>query len=686
MRGITPSITPSLDPSLAQPGIGSIDFAAILRVDPWAPRDTRPAFGAPEPAEPAYPGHSRAVDPAETIIGTAGAGEPIAMPSSRHVITAMHAATITALAITDDGTVAATTDAMRSARLWPTLDGTREPVVLTMRPPATLAITRTRGDDADLVIAGLDDAGQLELVRTTAAGETVRRTFVETGRPLVAIQATPHGILALRDDRAIVAVTLDGAALGTLVADPGEHITSIAVRRDRVLAMFETGEEVRGRWIDMTGGLRWAARTVALPIGPRPVALSPDGTRLAGVARNGKSVPIVELATGRVIVRPYKETFADPKLRAVGFLANDVLAIASSGERITWWGRASTEEDFALATGESRVGDKRLIGDSSGVLALTGSVDETVYFLGYRMGSIDALLPSGAGLLATDTRSIVQLDTSLHTRAVHELPTEEATRSWHGVVLVDRTHVLAHSYARGGSGLYMVDLATQKATLVERSASALGYEPSTRLLAFQTATSIELAVFDPRTGTFGESTALPVELRSNPRAKLLDPSKARGNVLAFASNTRPDVIHLTLVKSFDPKRDVPIELGASRDVRVDESFWDTNGDPLSVLDRLLPPQTRIASNDRALTAELHDQRITLRDKAGTEKWTVPSAGATGVVWTPDGTLLAYGPGLARLDLQSGALVDRQCGWRFGRWTMQPGGFGGTSLCEAPEHF
>lgn len=680
-----PSIESPIESPLGPPGITNIDFAALMRVDPWAPRDTGPGFGAPEPADPdgADPGRVT-VEPAQTIVGAAGGvAEPIAQPGSGDVITAMHSTTISALALTDDGTVAATSDARRSVRLWPTLDGTREPVVLTMRSPATLAITRA-GDE--VVIAGLDDAGQLELLRTTANGESLRRVFVETGRPLVAIHATRHGILALREDRAIVAVTLEGTGLGTLVADPGEHITSIAVRRDHVLAMLETGTEVRGRWIDMTAGVRWGTRTRALPVGPGPVALSPDGSRLAGVARSGMSVPIVDLATGRVIVRPYKDSFDDPKLRPVGFLANDVLAIASSGERLTWWGRAAGQDDFELATGEIRVGDKRLIGNSSGALALTGSVDEAIYYLGYRMGSIDTLLPSATAVLATDTRSIVELDTSLHTRAVHELPTDDASRSWHGVMLVDRTHVIAHSYARGGSGLYLVDLATRKATLIERDASALGYEPSTRLLAFQTATSIELAVFDPRTGTFSESTTLPVELRNSPRARPLDPAKARGNVLAFATTTSPDVIKLTLVKSFDPARAVPIELGASRDVRVDESFWEVNGDSLSLLDRLLPQHTRIASKDRALTAELHDQRITLRDKAGIEKWTVPSAGATGVVWTPEGTLLAYGPGIARLDLESGALADRRCGWRFGRWTVHPGSFGGTTLCEAPAHF
>jgi hypothetical protein len=662
----------------------AVDIAAMARVDPWAPKDG-PVFGMAAPAPPAEPAYP-AQGPAETIVGTTGAGEPVVEPTSQRVINAMHSTVIENIAVTDDGTAAVSTDARHSVRLWPSLDGKREPVVVTMRPPLSVALARL-GDE--LVIAGLDEAGQLELVRTTHAGEVLRRVFVETGRPLASIQAAGLGFVGLRDDRAIVGIPLDGAALATLVADPGEHVTSLAVRHGRVLAMLENGSEVRGRWVEPADGLHWGARTAVLPIGPGPVALSPDGTRVAGVARNTKSAAIIELARGRVIARPYKETFPDPKLRPAGFLTNGVVVFASGVDNVFWWGRDAPDDTFALSRGPIAVGDNLAVGASSEVLVLAGARDEgTIEYLGYRMGTTQSVLPIGKRLLATDGRAVIEIDETLHTRAVHEMPTEDASRSWYGVTLVDRTHVIASSYAKNGTGLYLVDLATDKATLVGDKEGLLGYEPSTRMLALQSQTQQLIRIYDPKTATFGAATVLPVSLSDNPRVKLLDPARAGGNVLGIATNASQvlDSVHVMLVKSVDPTRASPIELGRQRDLKVDDDFWDTNGDSASLIDRVITATSRQSSPDGSRTAELHDARITLRDATGAETWTVPSAGATAVTWMPDGSLIAHGAGIARLDLASGAFVQRQCGWRFGRWDLHPEGFGITTMCEAPEHF
>jgi hypothetical protein len=664
----------------------ALDVAALAQVDPWAPKDG-PSFGMAEPPSPAPA--EPAPRTAETIVGTSGHGEPVVEPTSQPVVNAMHSTAIESLAVTDDGTVAVSTDLRHSVRLWPTLDGTREPVVIGMRPPLGVAVARL-GDE--LVIAGLDEAGQLELVRTTRAGEVLRRVFVETGRPLASIQAAGLGFVGLRDDRAIVGIPVDGAALATvttLVADPGEHVTSLAVRHGRVLAMLENGSEVRGRWVEPADGLHWGARTAALPIGPGPVALSPDGTRVAGVARNTKSAAIIDLARGRVIARPYKETFPDPKLRPAGFLTNGVAVFASGVDNVFWWGRVAPDDTFALSRGPIAVGDNLAVGASSEVLVLAGArASDTIEFLGYRMGTTQSVLPIGGNLLATDGRAVVEIDAALHTRAVHEMPSEDASRSWYTVTLVDRTHVVAGSYSRAGSGLYLVDLATDKATLIDDKAGLLGYEPSTRMLALQTQKEILIRIYDPKTATFGAAIGLPVELRDNPRLKLFDPARAGGNVLAIATNASSvlDSVHVTLVKRVDPTRDPPVSLGRQRDLQVEEGFWDVNGDSLSLIDRVIAPTLPLASPDGSRTVELHDARITLRDKAGTETWTVPSAGATDLTWMPDGSLIAHGAGMARLDLASGAFVQRQCGWRFGRWDIHPGGFGVTSVCEAPAHF
>jgi hypothetical protein len=95
------------------------------------------------------------------------------------VRTGIHGLPITVLAATEDGSVAATADAAGAVRLWPALDGTREPVVVAAHPPLALAVMRT---DGEIAIAGLDAAGHLEIVRTTAAGLPVGRAVVDSQR------------------------------------------------------------------------------------------------------------------------------------------------------------------------------------------------------------------------------------------------------------------------------------------------------------------------------------------------------------------------------------------------------------------------------------------------------------------------------------------------------------------------
>lgn len=47
-------------------------------------------------------------------------------------------------------------------------------------------------------------------------------------------------------------------------------------------------------------------------------------------------------------------------------------------------------------------------------------------------------------------------------------------------------------------------------------------------------------------------------------------------------------------------------------------------------------------------------------------WQSAAWGATDVMWLPSGELAARFPGaLAKLDLATGAVTDRQCGWAFG---------------------
>src|SRR4051812_25908816 len=98
------------------------------------------------------------------------------------VIHSQHGVAIRALAVTDDGQVAVTADVSGSVRLWPSLDGKRQPVIVTAGAPVALAIEH---DGDDLAIAGVDAAGTLELIRLTVGGEAISRVTLELDRPVV---------------------------------------------------------------------------------------------------------------------------------------------------------------------------------------------------------------------------------------------------------------------------------------------------------------------------------------------------------------------------------------------------------------------------------------------------------------------------------------------------------------------
>lgn len=670
---------PSQAPTLA-------DVAAQARRDPWA-TPLEPFGRAPEPSAAAEA--ARDYDPSApeaSIVGGPSPAEPITLPTAPDVVAAMHGAALSILTLTDDGRSAVSADVAGSVRLWPRLDGTREPIVVRVQPPAQLALAR---DGKDFVIAAVDNAGQLELVRTLDSGRATSRLAIDAQRPVLAVFALPSRFILLRDDHAIATVGFDGTLRGPLAADPGEHVATLAVRRDRVLAVLGTSDATRGRWValDDTGAPRWGDRTSALPLTAGTAVLSPSGNRIAGIATNGRSLVVAALPGGRVLARPGTQDFVDPGLRPVGFLRDDLLAgVTSASGGITWWGRYEYLEGHFLVRGPVAVADGRVISDANGALIVDDGSDDP-HYLGYRVGTPSDLYAYKGGFLSTDGRAIAELDDAFHTRKAYEMPTVDPTQSWYGVQLLDRSHVVAFSYTRKGSGLYCIDLKANTATLVALG-GLLDYEPATRLAVMRSGKGMYVARFDPKAGAFGEMIKIPVDMMENPRIQLLDPAHARGYVMAIVSNATSAQVRIQLVKKIasKPSEGEPLEIAKDRMIAVDDEFWRTSGDTLALVGRMFPASPRLASPDRQHSVEIEGPRVTLRDAAGRTMWTVPSRGAITAHWTPDGRLVAYGAGLSELDVATGAVTRRQCGARFGLWKDAPLSSGTPTQCEAPEHF
>ena len=77
-------------------------------------------------------------------------------------------------------------------------------------------------------------------------------------------------------------------------------------------------------------------------------------------------------------------------------------------------------------------------------------------------------------------------------------------------------------------------------------------------------------------------------------------------------------------------------------------------------------------------------RLRLLTSSGETRWETTLWSGSAVEWTPAGELLVQFPsGVARIDLDTGALADRRCGWSFGlSEQVQPTRDSGPSICEA----
>jgi hypothetical protein len=159
------------------------------------------------------------------------------------VTVAAHDAEITVLAATEDGE-AVSADRRGAVRLWPSLDGKREPVVVEAGVAAErLAIVR---DGAEIVIAAAGALGEVGVIRVGGRGEVVSRVSVDLERRLVALHPIAGGFAGLRDDQTVVGMDLRGERRGELRAAPGERIVEMASRRGGLLAFVVAEGSVRG--------------------------------------------------------------------------------------------------------------------------------------------------------------------------------------------------------------------------------------------------------------------------------------------------------------------------------------------------------------------------------------------------------------------------------------------------------
>jgi hypothetical protein len=658
-----------------------------------APRPTKPA---PPPAAPPKP-------PAPPLTGA-------------------HGSEIVALGVTSDGDAVVSADREGGIRLWPALDGTREPIVINGTTPRSIALLR---DGDGFAIAALDPAGGVHVIRTSAAGAVRDRVTVAAAQPAVELAGTAEGLLILRADQTLELVDAAGAVRSRLQPDPGSHIESVLVRGSHALALVLEDKHLHGRWIVLDHGARWGEATPKLEGKIAHAVLSPGGGLLAVTRPRSVHPALIDLAKGTALKTPLCVTRGWP--RDVGmdvddreFLDNntaplplaflsDTIVACSVMNALLWWNVGGTPVQtgagsFNVTGAPFDVSDRVLVVGMGPNLAIGTSAFNR--FLGYGLHDITHMRAGPAGLLigGNEQQSLV-LDGDLAEHARFELGRNRI--DWSDAIAIDDRYAIVASSRRGfgrtdGAQIAVFDgvaAAQHQALPYEARDRELAYEPSTHLLATSDGPVSLLLRLDPVTHTFGKPIRVASAITSS-KLRVLDPRLANG-IAALEIDDSSDGILVGELREIDltpgavvqphTTYQVPGELRAVD--RAGRLYMRAAGEPDDVVYthgvagprlRGVGPLALRPSRDGSLIAAFESPRLVMLTGAGQVRWEAAHWSGTDVDWTAAGELVVVFPSaIAKVDLATGAMAARRCGWSFGA-SDQPTevGRGGASICDA----
>ena len=165
----------------AEPQVELPETPGLVSVAP----DDHSAAQADTASDPAVAGIPNVFDPMAT------AAAPVAdVPKPRRLSEGRHGTSIAMVEIAADGAGAISIDFAKHVRLWPALDGSREPVVVPISSPAQIVLHH----DADgFSIASIDTAGGVEILAIDNAGMLTRHASLGADPPYARVVTTGTG-------------------------------------------------------------------------------------------------------------------------------------------------------------------------------------------------------------------------------------------------------------------------------------------------------------------------------------------------------------------------------------------------------------------------------------------------------------------------------------------------------------
>ncbi|HET9992736.1 MAG TPA: hypothetical protein VFQ65_29580, partial [Kofleriaceae bacterium] len=578
------------------------------------------------------------------------------------------------VAATADGRAAVTQDAAGNTRLWPTLDGSAEPIVLRITAAAELAVVR---DGDTFLVASLDAAGGLQLVRVARDGTPhSRATF---GRELAVDQlaVTSNALLALRADQTIAVIGGDGALRGQLATPPGERAIALVTRGDRAIAVVERGHDQHARALDVEK-LEWGDALATFRTSVPRFALSPNGEMLAMVTSPGVVVE-VDLAANKQYGLCAKN--AGVTQLPLGYIDDATIACLTFSQ-VSWYPVTGSEATFVHAAAQPELvafgGEQQISGEG---LALGIARRNSMQYLGYQLTDPSTLhaSPLGLTILRTSSPALV-LDRALAVRReiVLEAPYSDA-------LPLDATHVLRSDVVGGkNSRLSIVDTVAKRSEKVADSTDyRIQFDGAAKLLAVEQATHVALLPYDPTHHRFGEPTLLD---GAPGRVYLTDPQLADG-IAAVVVETVGGIADTVRVREYEardidrggmvtPARSydlggevITVDRAARAYLTTGTSLQSYVGGglhaPILVAKLALAGRPVIAPNAEATAAlVLGDNHMIMIESDGHVRWSVPAEGAIDAGWVDGEPFVRFGSGLATVDARTGVLRDRRCGWQF----------------------
>lgn len=620
------------------------------------------------PARPVELPAPRPVARAPIVVSVAGALPPapaVHGDDGRGGAEAPPAGAITLVAATVDGSAAVTADDGGGVRLWPALDGTREPRIVVVPEPHGLSIARR---DTGFTIGVLDAGGGLYIANVDGEGRARSHATLPTEPAYLGIAMTAAGLLAWRADQIAVLLDGDGAPTAQLGTQPGEQIVHLAERGGHAVALLQRGGK-RGLRAMTLAPMAWGDWFEVEPADTL-LAVSPSGAHVALLHDN--TVDVLD-ARGMLV-----DSTAGLGTDRIEFLDDDTLVYATRSG-LAFHTKAHTVGPRDATGAVLAVGGGHAIAAAGGELAI--ATPKQTQYLGYGVVSPSVAQPAIDGQLVIGLGdSFVTLDHALRAAGEPTFPvpagTQVADLRWLGG---DAWAVEASHVDDGATSLVLVGGGKSKVVQTGLWAAPLMmYEPSTRLLTLSFANAPGVYRFDAAKLELARIAALPADSYTQTELVPLAPARAGGMQL----------VQLTLRDETTVRwlRD-PAKLAAgSTSIAFAGAFagadpaghvfgWESSDDATRLVMfahgkriGVLPADGPVSlwpapAGDRFVEIGAHE--VTLLSLAGKRVWSTAIEGATQALWLSDGALaVVTAVGIARLDPATGAITAARCGWQF----------------------